>query len=116
MLGRGPLRHPFIFLESFLPEGAGSPFTPGDLWEVASAYLRLLEGMVGEERHRLVQLRKVTLWMSGGLPGAAGFREGLFAAASTAEVLGMAGEFFHGLAAGAEREAPGRAFMAGGHG
>ncbi len=125
MLGRGCLRSPFIFLESFLAEGEASPFGPLDYWEVTRAYAQLLENWDGPaalargQRHTFVALRKLVAWLVAGFPGAAQFRQALFESAGAGEVLQCAQDYFNRLAEGENTVKEldwQRPFMAGGHG
>ncbi len=119
MLGRGPLRNPFIFLESFLDHHQDSPFTPQDYWEVIWAYFQLLENYVERKRTLLVQLRKIIVWMATGFPHAAPFREKIFQTDSLKEILKQAQDYFTELSLSGYKHKNinhERPFMAGGHG
>ena len=121
MLGRGPLRDPFIFLAALAPQGAAA-FGPEDVLETALALARLLDGepAVPGARPAAFRIKKHLLWLAHGLPGAGDFRRSVVAAASPGDALDLARRHFLGLAErGALRrpdpasEAP---FLAGGHG
>ena len=118
MLGRGPLRHPFLFLTSLLEEGERDPFGPADYWEVAWRYNVLLEEASLPVRNRLVQMRKIIPWFAAGLPGACAFRGRLFQFSCLKEVLLHSRGFF--LAAQERGEGKSfslsKAFLSGGHG
>ena len=118
MLGRGPLRHPFIFLTSLLRKGEEDPFHPEDYWEVAWRYNILLEEASFSPRIRLVQLRKMIPWFAAGLPGASAFRGALFQLSCVKEVLRSGQEFFLNAKARGLHKAPSLAdsFLTGGHG
>ena len=94
MLGRGPLRNPFIFVESFLRDEEISPFTTQDYWEVIWAYFQLLTDSANRDRTILLQLRKVIIWWAGGFPKASSFREKLFQCHKIKEVLKQTQDYF----------------------
>ena len=118
MLGRGPLRHPFLFLTSLLEAGEGDPFDSGDYWEVAWRYNVLLEEASFPVRNRLVQMRKIISWFSTGLPGAGAFRGMLFGPSCIKEVLNRSREFFLAARDRGERKSSSLSdeFLTGGHG
>ena len=118
MLGRGPLRHPFLFLTSLLREGEADPFHMGDYWEILQRYNTLLEEASFSPRHRLIQMRKVIPWFAAGLPGASALRKGLFQFPSVEEVLLHTQEFFLVAQDRGVRKASylGEGFLTGGHG
>lgn len=87
MLGRGPLRDPFIFLTSYLEDPTQSPFDALDYWEVIRLYNELLSNYVTKERTHFVQLRKMIVWFLAGFDGVADFRNTLFSSKTLEEVL-----------------------------
>ena len=118
MLGRGPLRHPFLFLTSFLEEGEETPFHPADYWEVIQRYGTLLEEASFSSRHRLIQMRKIIPWFAAGLPGAGVFRRRLYEHSCLKEVLVHSRDFFISARERGERKSSSLAdvFLEGGHG
>jgi tRNA-dihydrouridine synthase B len=119
MLGRGPLRDPFIFLTSYLDDPSQSPFHAGDYWEVISLYNELLGSSVKKERTHFVQLRKMIVWFVAGFDGVSEFRNILFTSKTLEEVLSATEHFLGELHdKGRDRKqinltSP---FMMGGHG
>jgi len=119
MLGRGPLRNPFLFLEPYIEENDQFVFTPADYWEVVQRYHHLLENFVDRERTMIVQLRKLIVWMAAGFPHVAQFRGQLFETQDLQGILKISENYFMGLMdAGFHHKnidlnSP---FMAGGHG
>ena len=117
MLGRGPLRNPFIFLESLLENPQKSPFTPAHYWEVIWAYYQLLDEYVEQERHLFIQLRKMIIWLSSGFYASSTFREKTLQNLSLKEILKHTQDYFCQYDQLQERKIdPLRPFMAGGHG
>lgn len=119
MLGRGPLRDPFIFLTSYLDDPTQSPFTPKDFLEIIFVYLELLREYSDMERTHLIQMRKMIVWFVAGFDGVSDFRGKLFASKELSEVLNHTEDFLLGL----EEKDKGRKkvdlqkpFMMGGHG
>lgn len=96
MLGRGPLKNPFLFLEGISSEGIlsdclssndsslevvlGAPtsssrlFQLRDYWWVIKRLHKYLNETVEREAAVIVQLKKFIVWFSSGIEGAANFR------------------------------------------
>jgi nifR3 family TIM-barrel protein len=117
MLGRGPLRNPFIFLKSLEPTD-DIEFLPCDYLEI----INVLEGLLSEyyERQKegsvLIQLRKFILWFSSGFKGAAKFRETLFKCQDIKNTLSQCEKFFLSLEEGPKQINFNTPFMNSGHG
>lgn len=116
MLGRGPLRDPFIFLESFMNEEDKFYFTPSDYLEVIYKLNDYLEAYCDRERTILVTLRKNIIWMVAGFPHVANFRNLIFKAETTKETLDLTREYFLSLGDTKKKIDYNSEFMAGGHG
>lgn len=95
MLGRGPLRDPFIFLKSYDMENEIS-FSSLDYLEVLETLHKLLSEYHGADRARVVmiQLRKFIVWFSMGYSHAVEFREKIFKTPDPNETLKMTQDFF----------------------
>ena len=120
MLGRGPLRDPFLFLEGL--DGTNREnieFTPGDYLEVVERLYQYQSEAYGDNRHLLkINFRKLVVWLAAGFPNATHFRGAFFALESVDESLDLARTFFSRLDENNQRKeinynAP---FMNGGHG
>lgn len=116
MLGRGPLRNPFIFLESFIAADEEISFGPSDYWEVAQRLLDLLRSHIDKERVLTVQLRKHIVWMAAGFERAASFRNELFQAPDLDETLRMTENYFSALGVAKKKIDHTKVFMSSGHG
>ena len=119
MLGRGPLRDPFIFLTSYLDDPSNSPFTALDYLEVIERYDELLRAYVSKERTHFVQLRKMIVWFLAGFDGISGFRNTLFSSKKVDEVMNETRAFLKDLNdRGRDRKNLNLStpFMMGGHG
>lgn len=119
MLGRGPLRNPFLFLESYLKPGEESPFTPLDYWEIIQIYFDLLVNYCDRERIHLIQLRKIIVWFLAGMKGVSPFRQVLFDCSAAQNVLSETFGFLKNLHDRGEFRKSidsSRPFMQGGHG
>jgi len=116
MLGRGPLRLPFIFLEAYLNEGEVSPFTPADYFEVLNRYAHYLQEHSRLERVVEVQIKKHAVWMAGGFPYSAQFRGQIFESKGVKNILHACQEFFLSLPQMTKEIHFDESFMAGGHG
>lgn len=116
MLGRGSLRNPFIFLESFLNEDDQIEFTPADYWEVTQKLYEYTQKYTDRERTLLVQMRKHIVWMATGYPNVAHFRGRIFETPSIDDTLKITEDYFLSLGNRAKQINHQQAFMAGGHG
>jgi nifR3 family TIM-barrel protein len=87
MLGRGPLRDPFIFLTSYLDNPSDSPFHALDYLEVIMRYHELLGAYVNKERTHFIQMRKMIVWFLAGFDGVSEFRNVLFTSKNLEEVM-----------------------------
>jgi len=119
MLGRGPLRDPFIFLTSYLDDPSQSPFTPKNYLEIIHVYYQLLQDYTDKERSHLIQVRKMVVWFVAGFAGAAEFRGKLFASHDIKTVMELTTEFLLGLEEanqGDKKVNLNQPFMMGGHG
>lgn len=119
MLGRGPLRDPFIFLTSYLDDPTLSVFTPADFKEIIRRYYQYLQEYTEMERSHLIQMRKMIVWFVAGFNKVAEFRGHMFKAQTIDEVFSLSDEFFEELAQkgqAAKRIDLEKPFMMGGHG
>lgn len=125
MLGRGPLRNPFIFLETLqeyaLQRGLISPqqkisFWPEDIWEVLFTFYEYLQLHESNSRKHLVQFRKMALWFSAGLPHSVKYRTQIFAEESVEGLLKQSEDYFQSLGKTKKDIDPHEPFMNGGHG
>ena len=116
MLGRGPLRNPFIFLESLIAENEDITFTPADYLEVINRYREYCEQAFDRERTILVQLKKMIVWFCQGFPRTAKFRNEIFESKSLEEVIEKSQTYFSSIQNSSKHIDFGQSFMAGGHG
>ncbi|MCK5883763.1 MAG: tRNA-dihydrouridine synthase [Bacteriovoracaceae bacterium] len=115
MLGRGPLRNPFIFLESLVPDGENY-FGPRDYLEVIERYKDLICESYDHERAILVQLIKMIVWFAAGHVGVSKFRGSLFGSKDLLEVMDRTNAYFIGLGDRHKMINQNDPFLAGGHG
>lgn len=102
MLGRGPLRNPFLFLESNQDPNSADrmTFDGPDFYEVIRAlkiYLEEHADLIGqklEPRIFLVTLRKHIIWLAAGFKGAPAFRDLIFKSQNLNEILLLCRDFF----------------------
>lgn len=113
MLARGPLRNPFLFLESLCPTNPPALFDSSDYLEVIHTFNELHNG------DSPLSLKKHIVWFSSCLEGSALFRRHIFKAKTLREILSLCDSFFSSLTpedlASKHNTAQGE-FMAGGHG
>ncbi len=96
MLGRGPLRYPFLFLEGRSPANTYH-FTAQDYFQVVVLFRQLLENFYSTERVMLLQLKKHVAWWSAGHAHSIRFRQEIFASGSIPEIIQRSDEFFGNL-------------------
>lgn len=116
MLGRGPLRNPFIFCESYLEEGEPSPFTPKDYLEVIEVLFELMKLQGLKDRTLVIQMRKHIMWFAAGFAGASQFRSELFQKSDLHETLELTRNFYTALEGQRKQINYDEAFMTSGHG
>lgn len=119
MLGRGPIRNPFIFLDSYLKDDELSPFSPAHYIEITQRLFDYTRAYTDRERTILIQLRKHVVWFAAGFPGAAHFRNEIFKTPGIDETLEITQKYFESLMETGKFNKlidPEQSFMAGGHG
>lgn len=119
MLGRGPLRDPFIFLTSFLDDPYLSPFTPKDYWEIINVYYKLFTEYSSQERTHLIQMRKMIVWFVAGFDGVSDFRGKVHQTKDIADVFKITEDYLLALEENNQEIKKvdlSRPFMMGGHG
>lgn len=116
MLGRGPLRDPFIFINAFKQSEDSITFDGPDYWEIIQRLFDYQREYVWHENTLSVQMRKFIVWMSAGFPGASHFRRDLFSFKTTDEVMKQTEHFFCDVKESDKFIDHSQAFMAGGHG
>jgi tRNA-dihydrouridine synthase B len=116
MLGRGPLRNPFIFLESYLRPEDDIHFDAANYLEVIEKFKDYLEHHTDRERTILVTLRKAIVWMAAGYPQVAKFRNDMFTAPDITDTMDIAREYFSSHQHTSKKIDHSKDFMAGGHG
>lgn len=101
MMGRAPLRNPFLFLEQLQSAGEKEKFNGSDYMEVITALTHfILEEYQNKKlqeksiRAQLVQVRKHIIWFAAGFSGAATFRDRIFKAQDLGQTLDICREFF----------------------
>lgn len=114
MLGRGPLRSPFLFLESFDP--SKKLFRAKDHWQICLKLLFYMQNYYELERVLLVQFRKHVAWLTSGMPNCAKLRTALFTTQSIDDVLELGKQFFDSIDDDFRPQLEPEAFMASGHG
>jgi len=116
LLGRGPLRNPFIFLDSYLDSNEVSPFSGVDYLEVINTLLKLYAENGERERTLLIQIRKHIIWYAAGFPGASEFRTRIFKTPELSETLKITEEFFSNGSVLQKKIQDHDSFMTSGHG
>lgn len=115
MIGRGALRNPFIFLESYANDPS-ELFTSKDYFEVIMRFKELLFKLHSHERRNFIQLRKHIIWFAWGLPGSSLFRDKIYQIPTVEDLLKYCEDFFLTLGNTQKNLNENEGFMQGGHG
>ncbi len=110
MLGRGPLKNPFLFLAE-LDHNFG-------IKDYSSLIEILLSKMVAanyNDKLIITNIKKHAVWLSSGLPGASKFRYNVFTEHSLTKIMNLALAFFPSNE-NSEQITEDESFLAGGHG
>jgi len=116
MLGRGPLRNPFLFLEPYLTEADDLYFTPNDHMEVLNKLIEYSRDYAHSEHILLISIRKHLIWMAAGYNNVSSFRDLIFKTPDLDETIKLSEEFFHGQNGERKRLQDHNTFMTSGHG
>lgn len=116
MLGRGPLRDPFIFLKTYEDYHGEVTFTPADYLEIIDRLVGYMEAYTEREKTLLVQVRKHIMWFAAGFGKVAAFRNALFAAKTLEETMTLSRNYFLALDEEDKELDLGAEFMTSGHG
>lgn len=117
MLGRGPLRDPFLFLTPFMEEAdTETTFTAADHFEVIKVLLEYSRPYALNERILTVSLRKHIMWIAAGFNNCGHFRETLFKTPDMNETLKITEDFFLNQYNHKKRLSDHESFMTSGHG
>ncbi len=118
MLARGPLRNPFIFLESFIEEAENLAFTPKDYWEVCCLYLHYLKNFFEREKTLLIQYKKMMVWFATGFEGASHYRGKVLATKTLNDAQEITQDFFldHNQKNSKKKIDSSQSFLSSGHG
>ncbi len=95
MLGRGPLRDPFLFLTPFREDHESDlHFTPHEHFEVIKVLLDYMRPYAFNDHVLTVSMRKHIMWVAAGFDNCAQFRETLFKTPDINETLKFTEDFF----------------------
>lgn len=116
MLGRGPLRNPFMFLEPYIEEGDNIFFTPEDHLEVMQKLVEYSHKYAHSDHTLLISIRKHLIWMAAGYDNVSYFRDVIFKTPDLGETMKISEEFFCTLKDKRKRIQDHDSFMTSGHG
>lgn len=116
MLGRGPIRNPFLFLEPYMQEGDNIVFTPEDHFEVVNKLIEYARIYAHNDHILLISIRKHLIWMAAGFNNAGTFRDLIFKTPDLDETIKISEDFFMSLQGQRKRLADHESFMNSGHG
>ncbi len=116
MLGRGPLRNPFLFLEAYMNADDEIFFTPKDYLEVITRLIDYSSNYAATDRTLLVSIRKHLIWMAAGFSNVSQFRDLIFKTPDLQETLKFAEDYFLSLGQQKKRLQDHDSFMTSGHG
>jgi nifR3 family TIM-barrel protein len=116
MLGRGPLRNPFLFLEPYIQEGEEIFFTPEDHLEVMQKLVEYSHDYAHSDHTLLISVRKHLIWMAAGYNNVSYFRDLIFKTPDLTETMKISEEFFTTMKDKRKRLQDHDSFMTSGHG
>ncbi len=116
MLGRGPLRNPFLFLEPFMTEEDDIFFTPKDHLEVINKLIEYSAPYAHSDHILLVSIRKHLIWMAAGYNNVSYFRDVIFKTPDLKDTMKISEDFFLSLNDQRKRLQDHDSFMTSGHG
>ncbi|WP_127717442.1 tRNA-dihydrouridine synthase [Halobacteriovorax sp. HLS] len=116
MLARGPLRDPFIFLESYKEDDDKISFTPSDYWEITRRLFEYNKMYTDRERTILIMMRKHIIWFAAGLSNAGQFRNTIFKCPELEDTMKITEDYFLSLSSANKKINEDEAFMTSGHG
>jgi tRNA-dihydrouridine synthase B len=116
MLGRGPLRDPFLFLEPYMLESDNIVFTPEDHLEVMKKLIEYSHGYAHSDHTLLISIRKHLIWMAAGYNNVSYFRDMIFKTPDLNETIKISEDFFSSLKDQRKRIQDHDSFMTSGHG
>ena len=116
MLGRGPLRNPFLFLEAYLTDEDDIYFTPMDYFEVLNKLIEYYRAYAQNDHILLISIRKHLIWMAAGFNNVSTFRDLIFKTPDLDETMRHSHEFFHDQNGQKKRLQDHSTFMTSGHG
>jgi nifR3 family TIM-barrel protein len=116
MLGRGPLRNPFLFLEPYMLPGDDIFFTPADHLEVIKKLIEYSHDYAHSDHTLLVSIRKHLIWMAAGFNNVSYFRDVIFKTPDLNETIKISEDFFLSLKDQRKRLQDHDSFMTSGHG
>jgi nifR3 family TIM-barrel protein len=116
MLGRGPLRNPFLFLEPYMNESDDFFFTSSDHLEVMLKLIEYSKDYAHTDHTLLISMRKHLIWMAAGYNNVSYFRDLIFKTPDLKETIKISEDFFLGLENQKKRIQDHDSFMTSGHG
>lgn len=116
MLGRGPLRNPFLFLEPYINQDEDLFFSPEDHLEVLHKLVEYSRDYAHSDHILLISIRKHLIWMASGFESVSHFRDHVYKTLDLAETLKISEEFFCTQKNKRKQLHDHDSFMNGGHG
>ncbi len=116
MLGRGPLRDPFLFLTPYLLPGENIQFSALDYFEVLHRLYTLISQSTDREKTILISMRKFIIWIAAGFKGASSFRNDIFSTPDIHQTMKNAESYFSELGSRSKNIDSSQTFMTSGHG
>ena len=97
MLGRGPLKDPFLFLETYNDGHEKITFSSSDYFEVIKRLLHYTKEHEDREKTLAIHMKKHIVWFAAGYTGAAAFRGKIFSTPQLDECMKITEDYFLGL-------------------
>jgi tRNA-dihydrouridine synthase B len=116
MLGRGPLRNPFLFLEPYILPSENIFFTPEDHFLVLERLVEYSREYAHTDHTHLISIRKHLIWMAAGFNNVSTFRDLAFKTPTLEETMKISQDFFCNQIDKKKRINDHESFMTSGHG
>jgi tRNA-dihydrouridine synthase B len=116
MLGRGPLRNPFLFLEPYMTEADDIFFSAADHLEVMNKLIEYSAPYAHSDHTLLVSIRKHLIWIAAGYNNVSYFRDMIFKTPDLQDTMKISEDFFLSLKDQKKRLQDHDSFMTSGHG
>jgi len=116
MLGRGPLRDPFLFLSPYAENESEIFLDKFEYYEILEKFLEYSLQHTQNDRHLLISMRKHLIWLCAGFENVNNFREQVYHSEDLKNLMTISRNFFYDQPISHKKNLNWESFMSGGHG